>query len=273
MKALDRAETQKSRCALENTWERQAALFPAPETVAFVGFVVHEVRTPLTVILGNAHRLSRTFPEQDVGDSVDEIVRAAQRLDQVLEDWTELAAGTRIDGGVQPFRLDTVVRHVIDEHRRSDSQRRFLLRGGSRAYVAVGSPSWTAQILGNLLSNAEKYSPAETSIEVELLPERCRELAVHVRDRGIGLSDETEELFKPFRRSPAARRLAGGMGMGLAASRQLATAQGGRIWAQARDGGGSDFAFTVMAAVPAAKLGRRRSAPGTAETSGPPWSS
>jgi signal transduction histidine kinase len=110
---------------------------------------------------------------------------------------------------------------------------------------ALGSANWTRQILRNLLSNAEKYSPPEQPIEVDIEIDAPSLLTVHVLDRGIGIPEETAVLFEPFWRDGDARRVAGGMGIGLAVSRWLAHAQGGDIWAQPRVGGGSDFAFTV----------------------------
>src|SRR5690606_38331960 len=218
MDAAGETATGVATRGLEDHWERQEGS-PGSETAAFVGYLVHEVRSPLTVILGNAYRLARRNLGDDSDESLDDIVRAARRLDEVLNDWTELTVHPYPMTSAESFALDAVTRAAISEHRNIHPQRRISASVRFRPCTALGSPSWTRQILCNLLSNAEKYSAPVASIEVELLALEDRgELAVHVRDRGIGLPDDTEELFEPFWRAPAARRMAGGMGMGLAAS-------------------------------------------------------
>jgi two-component system sensor histidine kinase CpxA len=69
---------------------------------------------------------------------------------------------------------------------------------------------------------------------------------VTVKDRGIGIPDENvDRLFTAFYRTDAARRLSGGLGIGLSASKHVVALLGGRIWAHAREGGGSEFGFAL----------------------------
>ena len=99
-------------------------------------------------------------------------------------------------------------------------------------------------LVGNLLGNADKYSPISEPIEV-VLQRVGDEATVTVRDRGIGIPDETDRLFTAFYRTDAARRMSGGLGIGLSASRHVVAILGGRIWARPRDGGGSEFGFAL----------------------------
>ena len=102
--------------------------------------------------------------------------------------------------------------------------------------------------MGNLLGNAIKYSGSEQPIEVELRV-AGPEIEVRVLDRGIGFDpEEADELFTNFYRSPAAMTRGSGLGIGLSACRRLVTLLGGRIWAQPRDDGGSEFGFALKAA-------------------------
>jgi len=72
------------------------------------------------------------------------------------------------------------------------------------------------------------------------------EARVTVKDRGIGIPDENvDRLFTAFYRTDAARRLSGGLGIGLSASKHVVALLGGRIWAHAREGGGSEFGFAL----------------------------
>jgi signal transduction histidine kinase len=100
----------------------------------------------------------------------------------------------------------------------------------------------------NLLSNADKYSPPETPIDVSLrFDDATRCIEVAVRDYGIGLGNEDKEtIFEPFYRSKRSRAYAKGMGLGLAVCRRVTEALGGRIWVE-QPGEGSRFVFQLKA--------------------------
>jgi signal transduction histidine kinase len=108
-------------------------------------------------------------------------------------------------------------------------------------------------VIENLLSNGAKYgAPDGVVVNVSA---HGQEAWVRVLDRGLGLAGiDTDDLFRPFFRAPAAQELAGGAGLGLAAAQRAVTSLGGRMWASARDGGGAEFGFSLPlaeAAVPA----------------------
>ena len=101
------------------------------------------------------------------------------------------------------------------------------------------------QVLRNLLSNADKYSPPTEPVLV-----RTRRddgfVTISVLDRGQGVADEdVDKIFRAFYRSPRTSAQASGAGIGLAVCKRLIEAQGGRIWARPRDGGGAEFGFTL----------------------------
>jgi signal transduction histidine kinase len=109
----------------------------------------------------------------------------------------------------------------------------------------MGERTYVEQVLRNLLSNAAKYSPSGTTVTVQAEPTPT-EVVVRVLDRGIGIdTDEAERLFGLYYRSAATVRKAAGAGIGLYISRGLITAMGGRIWALPREGGGSEFGFSL----------------------------
>lgn len=104
-----------------------------------------------------------------------------------------------------------------------------------------------AQVVGNLLGNAEKYSPPGRPITVRL--ERTNdEVLIRVSDEGVGVAPKDLPLiFDPFFRAARARALSGGLGLGLAVCKRLMELQGGRIWATPRSGQGTEFGVALPA--------------------------
>jgi signal transduction histidine kinase len=101
------------------------------------------------------------------------------------------------------------------------------------------------QVLYNLLSNAAKYSSASSQIEV-VISKQGDNVQFSVRDRGPGVKpEELALIFESFYRSPGTAGLVAGKGIGLAVCRRLVESLGGRIWAQAREGGGLEVTFSV----------------------------
>ena len=106
-------------------------------------------------------------------------------------------------------------------------------------------PTYLEQVLRNLLSNADKYSPPDAPIEVHARSD-ASSVTVSVLDRGAGLPpEELDLIFERFYRSDRTSRQAGGVGIGLTVCKRLIEAQAGQIWARARSGGGLEVGFTL----------------------------
>jgi two-component system, OmpR family, sensor histidine kinase KdpD len=95
-------------------------------------------------------------------------------------------------------------------------------------------------VLLNLLQNAVKYSPTGSPIDVSISGVDGG-VGIAVLDRGVGITHaEADQIFEPFYRTPGeATSAVAGSGLGLAVSRAIVKAHGGRIWAEPRDGGGT----------------------------------
>jgi two-component system sensor histidine kinase KdpD len=115
---------------------------------------------------------------------------------------------------------------------------------------AEADPDLTRQVLRNLLENAVKFSPRGGQVEVSAELSDGR-VVVSVLDRGSGIpSEDMDRVFEPFYRSDESVRAGTqGAGLGLAVCRRLVEMQGGRIWAESREGGGAAFRFTLPIAV------------------------
>jgi PAS domain S-box-containing protein len=213
----------------------------------FLGLISHELRTPVTTIFGNATLLSdraelgdreRTMVADIVGDS-DRLLRIVENLLQL----TRLGSGTELE--LEPQVLDHIVHRAVASYRRRHPSREIRLTTTPPSAVVDADRTAIELLIENLVSNADKYSPAGEPIEV-LIETSDGEACLRVLDRGIGIAVENaDEVFTTFFRTDAARRSASGMGVGLSVCKRIVEAQGGRIWAGPRDGGGSDVGFAL----------------------------
>lgn len=213
----------------------------------FLGLVSHELRTPVTTIFGNARLLqdSDGLPERHAA-MVADMATDAERLLGLIENLLMLTrAGSEERIELEPQVLAHVVRHIVESFRRRHPEREIRLEVEIGDLIVDADHGYLELLMDNLLGNADKYSPPTEPIDVHLhgVGDEAR---VTILDRGIGVvPDEIERLFTAFYRSEGARRMSGGLGIGLSASKHVVTILGGRIWAGARDGGGSEFGFAL----------------------------
>lgn len=213
----------------------------------FLGLVSHELRTPVTTIFGNARLLlgSEGLPDR-FGGMVRDIATDAERLLALVENLlllTRAGSEQRID--LEPQVLAHVVRHNVESFRRRHPERDVRLDIEIGDIIVDADQGYLQLLVDNLLSNAVKYGPPDQPIDV-VVRKVGVEARVMVLDRGIGVDpDEVDRLFTAFYRSESARRMSGGLGIGLSASKHVVTILGGRIWARTREGGGSEFGFAL----------------------------
>jgi signal transduction histidine kinase len=218
----------------------------------FLGMVSHEMRTPLTAIMGIASLLDNPamgITEGERAELMTEMRVSAERLTATIENMLALA---RVEAGRKTEFTAISLRAIIDEqvaqHLKRHAERAIRTHQDGNVPDATGSADLLRHVLANLVENAEKYSPPREAIEVELRLQGD-EVTVRVLDRGAGLTEEeTEHVFEAFYRSPRLARGSSGMGIGLSVCKRLIEEQGGRIWALPRPGGGSEFGFSLPVA-------------------------
>lgn len=217
----------------------------------FIGMVSHELRSPLTVIMGSVNtaltewpRLSREEIRQLLQDAAWETESLSHLLGNLLE--LSRAQADRLVLSREPVSLRSVFRNTVDKIRQQYSTHRIavdLPRGFPLVYADALR---LERILHNLLENAIKYSPDRGDIQV-FAREEPDHLVIGVKDQGIGISIlDQAKLFGPFQRLED-HRLSGvkGAGLGLLVCRRLVEAHGGRIWVESEPGRGSIFCFTL----------------------------
>ncbi|MCR4405433.1 MAG: HAMP domain-containing histidine kinase [Anaerolineae bacterium] len=213
----------------------------------FISIAAHELRTPLSLILGYASFL-RTSATGQASEQLDIVLQSAMRLNSLIGDMVNLRhiQTGEVQLELETFSLNDLVRSCIQE---------FLsLASAKQQTMGVNLPSPPLMIeadrqklhlvLGNLLSNAVKFTPAGGRIEV-LVCEHDEKAWVCVRDTGIGIPrKEWERVFDRFYQvEPSLSRRYEGMGLGLSIAKGMVELHGGRIWVESEVGKGSNFIF------------------------------
>jgi signal transduction histidine kinase/CheY-like chemotaxis protein len=223
----------------------------------FLATMSHEIRSPLTAVLGFTSLLLDT----DLSDEQREYATAARtagnHLQRVIDDVLDMArieAG-RLDLEHVEFDLVACVEEAVSLVAPAAEDKQLALAAlftPATPIAVVGDPVRLRQVLVNLLANAVKFTSAgQVTVEVTTEPgERADQvaLAFHVRDTGIGIApDAVERLFLPFTQADASTtRRFGGTGLGLSISRHLAEQMGGTITVESQPGVGSTFTATVV---------------------------
>ncbi|HEX2767051.1 MAG TPA: ATP-binding protein [Candidatus Limnocylindria bacterium] len=246
---------------------REVAAVSAREETArmkeeFLASAAHDLRSPLTVVLGQAEILERRVlrdPERPVDAAgVSRMARGARRLRDLVN--TLLDAQRLEHGGLgiarHPVDLGEVLGE-IDEHLREEG-RPIALTAVDRPLVALVDRARIAQVVMNLVENARKYGADGGEPAVEVTADE-REVRVAVIDHGIGIPDgERERIFERFYRATNAQRVTDtGLGLGLYICRRIVEEHGGTIRHEATPGGGSTFVATlplIEQAAPAAPV-------------------
>jgi len=220
----------------------------------FLGLISHELKTPITTILGNAEVLMKRasmLDEAERASAVTDIHDEASRLHAIIDNLLVLA---RLESGHmierEPVLLQRIVARSAHWHVHRNPHRSVNVRYDGAPPPAYASVTYVEQVLSNMLSNAEKYSPPDAPIGIEIRIDDPGSLViVSVCDQGAGIpKEEMERVFTPFYRSPRTSGGTQGYGIGLAVCRRLIEAQDGRMWAEAREEGGTRFTFALPVA-------------------------
>ena len=222
----------------------------------FLAMISHELRAPLTAILGWAQMLrSGTLDRASAERALLTIERNAKSQAHLvgdLLDASRIATG-KLSLEVRPVELMSIVEAAVDAVRPSVEAKNLRMQIVLEPWVGPfnGDIERLKQIVWNLLSNAIKFTPAGGLIEVRLERLENKALLI-VSDTGQGIDPEfLPRIFDRFRQADSsARRQQGGLGLGLAIVKHLVELHGGAIYAYSRGiGQGADFMITLPLAV------------------------
>ena len=238
----------------------------------FLGMLSHELRNPLAPIRNSLDIVQRATP----GSAPDRRARAVidrqlSQLTHLVDDLLDITRITRGKIRLRRTRVDFVnlVSQTVDDHRSILDDRHVVTNLPDGAMWIVGDPTRLAQMIGNLLHNAAKFTPKGGSITVSLRRSDGR-AEVEVVDTGVGIEPNMLlRLFEPFAQAEhTLARTRGGLGLGLALVKGLAEQHGGTVEA-ASEGRGRGARFTLAlpldeapAAAPEVQLAAAASAKG-----------
>jgi signal transduction histidine kinase len=213
-----------------------------------VSIVSHELRNPLTSILGyTSLLLNREVDASRARHYLEIIQQQGNRLTSLIDHFldSESVETGQVEIDLQPLDLKPLL--VAEANLVADKSQKHAIEVivGPEALPVKADRERIAQVIANLLGNAVKYSPAGgvVSIEGETSDGMAR---VHVRDGGIGVPDEHQSrIFTKFFRGSARESGIAGTGLGLAVSREIVEAHGGRMSFTSKAGSGSHFWFEL----------------------------
>lgn len=216
----------------------------------FLSSAAHDLRTPLTVVLGQSELLERRLQRDPTATidpaSVSRIVREARRLRDLV---SELLDAQRLEQGRVVMDLQpTDLRHIVEAVRERHAEQGAMVRvtGPERPLIGSVDRPRIEQVVENLVENARKYGPDSDAPQIAM-GSVAGTARIAVIDHGVGIPEaERERIFERFFRASNVQNVTDtGLGLGLYICRRIVEAHGGRIWHEPTPGGGSTFVITL----------------------------
>jgi signal transduction histidine kinase len=231
--------------------DRQLILEQAQQAVAdrdhILAVVSHELRNPLNTVGMAATILKEMVPVPETGQkSIASILRAVARMSRMIQDLLDVSViqGGRLAIDPRPLDVKPVVEEAVEACGSEAAERGLALS----VEIEAGLPLVRAdrdrlfQALANLVGNALKAT-TQGGVVIGARSQGEREVVVWVRDTGPGIPEEQQgRLFEPYWRGQSTYK---GAGLGLAITRGVVEAHGGRIWLESTPGAGTTFYLTV----------------------------
>lgn len=232
--------------AIEDITERKAIEQRKDD---FLSIASHELKTPLTTVIGYMQMIKRLMPEnasEKFKTVVNKTGTYVDRLNQLL---SELLDVSRIQTGnielhKDSFDFDKMIYDAVEGIQTAIPNHQITLKGKTEL-MFNGDESHLIQVVNNLISNAIKYSPDSNQVEV-YISKVSNFIKVSIKDHGMGIKEEElKKIFQRFYRVGEIQKNYPGMGIGLYICDQIIKNHGGTLWAESKPGLGSVFSFTL----------------------------
>ncbi len=216
----------------------------------FIGLAAHELKNPLAVIKGFAGLLDQHYKKLGNRKVVTFTEEIGSQSDKMLELINDLLDVNKIEVGKfvyedELFDFDDLVKETVTHQRIINKGRTITLSGSSNVIIKADRYR-IGQVIINLLTNALKYSPKKSPIEVKIKKSK-KEVTVTVKDYGVGVpTHEQKKIFNEYYRTRhTLRGRTEGLGLGLFISRSIVNRHKGKIWVESKEGKGSTFHLTL----------------------------
>ena len=251
------------RRARETEWVRRQALRLQGELEAerrvsqlhkhFSETISHQFQTPLAIIDSSVQRLRRGYQGSQkafVDQHTDKIRRATLRLSRLVERtlMAEYYAQSR-DVTIMPCAIEPLIQEIARQEADIHPKRQIIIEApATRIPSVLADAVLLDHVLGNLISNALKYSPDESSVTIKLqFVETEKSVICTITDEGMGLSKEEQaQVFERYYRTQSAASMQG-TGLGLFVVHKLVRLMGGKVWVSSAPGAGSEFSVSLPA--------------------------
>ncbi|MCP4536058.1 MAG: GAF domain-containing protein [Chloroflexi bacterium] len=221
------------------------------ELDAFAHTVAHDLKTPLSSLIGFSNLLEQKYSQmsgQDLRQNLQTITLTGDKMNSIIDELLLLASVRKMEEvEIEPLNMDRI---VIETHERltpliAKYQAEIIVTNDWP--TALGRGPWVEQVWTNFISNALKYGGRPPHVELGATKQKDDTVRFWVRDNGPGLTpEEQDQLFTPFTRLHQIS--AEGYGLGLSIVQRIVEKMGGRVGIESEIGHGSAFFFTLPSA-------------------------
>ena len=227
----------------------------------FLSTMSHEMRTPMNAIIGMTHIAKNEKDPSRIAYALDRIEDASSHLLGVINDILDISKieMNKMELSCINFNFEKMIERVsaVLTTKMADKRQEFTLDiDPAIPRIVCGDDHRIAQVVVNLLSNANKFTPLDGSImlQARLLEsqEKSCTVQIMVKDSGIGITPEQQQnLFRKYQQAEAGTsRKYGGTGLGLAITKSILEMMGGDIWIESEPGRGSSFFIKLPFVIP-----------------------
>lgn len=216
----------------------------------FLGVVSHELKTPLTSIKAFAQVIQRRFVSAEDKKSIELLGKMDTQINKLTNLIRDLFDISKVDSGrfklkKKYFNFDGLLNEIVEEMRMTTQKHKIYIKSTVSKKIYTDRER-IGQVLTNLLTNAVKYSPENSNINIGSTVEN-KLLVTYVEDFGIGIpEDHVKDIFNRFFRvEKKSYNTVPGMGLGLSIASEIIKLHNGNIWAESEYGKGSRFYFTL----------------------------
>ena len=212
--------------------------------------IAHELRTPLSSILGFTRMLTSKKINEDKHKEIQEqINRAANRLAAIVTDFIEITR-LQTEGWITNHErtdIGKIIKNAVQEFSPLNKKHNFLANISNNCPLIETDPKLVRQVLDNLITNSIKYSPNGGRIVILLNAPNKKELEISVKDEGLGIEEaEIPKIFNRFYRLKTTNtENIEGTGLGLAICKEIISILNGKIKVESKPNKGSTFTFTL----------------------------